>query len=88
MAKPRDRVWYVDDKGEKHPAVVTKGQTLVDGIPTADSYDTNTVDLALHVEHIDEAGVAHSMITGGVAGAKRALTTDDQKQPGHWWPKG
>ena len=86
MAKRRDRVWYLDEHGVKVPAFVTRAQTTVNGLPAADSYDADTVDLSLHVEHEDEGGTKHSTITGGVVGAKIAKTEADQKVPGHWWP--
>ena len=67
---------------------VTKGETLVDGIPADDSYDPDTVDLAFHVVHKDDSGTDHSMIEGGVVAVKRAKSADEQKKPGHWWPQG
>lgn len=87
MAKVRDKVWYVDKDGKKWSAHVTKAQTLVDGLPAPDSYDVDTVDISLHSEHTDEAGITHSMIVGGVTAAKMAKTSADQKSPNHWWPK-
>lgn len=87
MAKRRDRVWYIDDSGAKVAATVTRAQTMVNGLPAKDSYDADTVDLSLHHEVEDEGGTTHSMIAGGVVGAKAAKTEADQKTPGHWWPR-
>ena len=87
MAKRRDRVWYMDEHHQKVPAFVVRAQTTVNGLPAPDSYDADTVDLSLHGEAEDESGVIHSMITGGVVGAKLAKTEADQKTPGHWWPR-
>lgn len=87
MAKARDSVWFCDENGDKQPARVTKGQTLVDGLPAKDSYDAETVDLAFYEEHTDEGGITHSKILGGFTGAKQAKTATDQQTPGRWWPR-
>jgi len=87
MAKARDKVWFCDDDGDKVPATVTKGQTLVNGLPAKDSYDAETVDLSMHTEFTDEGGTTHSQIHGGYTGAKQAKTETDQQTPGRWWPR-
>lgn len=87
MAKNRDKVWYCDGDGQR-AASVTRAQTFVNGLLAKDSYDAETVDLALYNEHTDEAGEVHLQIAGGVTAAKLAKTEADQKTAGFWWPKG
>jgi hypothetical protein len=87
MAKVRDKVWFCDPDGEKVPAVVTKAQTFVDGLPASDSYDAETVDVVVHDEQTDEGGIVHSKIVGGHSAVKQAKTATDQQTPGRWWPR-
>lgn len=87
MAKARDKVWFVDDKGKKWPALVVKGQTLVDGLPAPDSYDAETVDLAFYNSNEDDGGTVHQQIAGGATAVKQAKTAKDQTTPNHWWPR-
>lgn len=87
MAKPQDKIYYCDAEGHKRLAVVTRGETIVDGLPVPGSYDADTVDLSVLAGNEDGTGVTHFTIEGGVVGAKRAKTQDDQKSPGHWWPR-
>jgi len=93
MANLRDKVWATDDKGKKWPAEVQRAQTFEeDGETIAkDSYDEDTVDVALHKvvldENPDDSMSRHSQIQGGLQGVKRAKTAAEQAMPKRWWPR-